>query len=59
MTLPLHRARVHKFEGAVVGPDWFSLPVPEMVHDDKWLDGEFLELLSGRKELVESTLTHK
>ena len=41
-------ARVQKFEGAVVGPDWFSLPVPEMVHDNKWLETEFLEHVSGK-----------
>ena len=43
------RARVHKYEGAIVGPEWFSLPFPEMVHDDKWLETEFLDKLSGKE----------
>ena len=48
--IDVRSARVHKYEGAIVGPDWFSLPVPEMVHDDKWLESEFLEQLSGKLE---------
>lgn len=42
------QAKVHNYEGAIVGPEWFSLPVPEMVHDDKWLETEYLEELSGK-----------
>ena len=40
-------ARVHGFDGAIWGPHipGFTRHVPEMVHDDKWLAGEFLETL--------------
>lgn len=40
-------ARVHGYDGAIWGPHvpGFTRPVPEMVHDDKWLAGEFLETL--------------
>lgn len=39
--------RVHGYDGAIWGPHvpGFTRPVPEMVHDDKWLAGEFLETL--------------
>ena len=35
--LDVLRARVHRYDGAVWGPPSFSLPVVEMVADDKWL----------------------
>ena len=40
-------ARVHGYDGAIWGPHvpGFTRSVPEMVHDDKWLAGEFLETL--------------
>lgn len=40
-------ARVHGYDGAIWGPHipGFTRQVPEMVHDDKWLAGEFLETL--------------
>ena len=50
--IDVKRAKVHKYEGAIVGPDWFSLPVPEMVHDDKWLETEFLDKLSGKTKYI-------
>ena len=38
------RSRVHEYDGAVWGPPWFSLPVPEMVADEKWLQVVFLSI---------------
>ena len=32
------QARVHGYNGAIWGPDWFSLSAPGMVFDDKWLE---------------------
>lgn len=52
------RARVHGYDGAIWGPPSFSVSTKEMVADDKWLQGEFLELLGKRRETVETSLRH-
>ncbi|EDO45840.1 predicted protein [Nematostella vectensis] len=45
-------ARVDGFDGAIWGPHvpGFTRPVPEMVHDNKWLSGEFVEVLKKPSE---------
>ena len=35
--IDVNRSRVHQYDGAIWGPPWFSLPVTEMVADEKWL----------------------
>lgn len=50
--------RVHGYDGAIWGPPSYSVPVGEMVHDDKWLEGEYLEALEKRREMVEGALQH-
>lgn len=52
------RARVHGYEGAITGPPSFSVSVVEMVHDDKWLAGEFLEMLKKHRSMMEEMLRH-
>ncbi|XP_002740667.1 putative malate dehydrogenase 1B [Saccoglossus kowalevskii] len=52
------RSRVHGYDGAIWGPPTFNRPVMEMVHDNKWLETEFLDLVKARKETVEGTLGH-
>ena len=52
------KARVHGYEGAIMGPDSYSVPVREMVHDDKWLATEFVESLRKRREAIEAPLGH-
>lgn len=49
-------SRVHGYDGAIWGPHvpGFTRPVPEMVHDDKWMAGEFLETLKKPLENVRS-----
>lgn len=53
------KARVHGYDGAIWGPPFFSLPATDMVHDEKWVQSEFLEQLSSRLEKVETALSHK
>lgn len=47
-------SRVHGYDGAIWGPHipGFTRPVPEIVHDDKWLTGELLETLKKQLENV-------
>ncbi|XP_077993470.1 putative malate dehydrogenase 1B [Glandiceps talaboti] len=52
------RACVHGYDGAIWGPPFYSRPVIEMVHDNKWLDTEYLELLQTHRESVETALGH-
>ena len=50
--------RVHGYDGAIVGPDSFSVSAPEMVFDKTWLEGEFLELVKTRKGVIEELMKH-
>ena len=45
-------SKVDGYDGAIWGPHVsdFTRPVPEMVHDEKWLAGEFVESLKKRNE---------
>ena len=49
-------ARVHGYDGAIWGPHvpGFTRQVPEMVHDDKWLAGEFIDTLKKPMDNVKS-----
>ena len=40
--------RVHRFKGAVVGPESFSLPVSRCIFEKEWLSKEFPVLLAAR-----------
>jgi len=52
------KSRVHGYDGAITGPDSFSLPVPEMVFDKKWLETEYLELVKTKKARAEEAMNH-
>ncbi|KAK7092588.1 putative malate dehydrogenase 1B [Littorina saxatilis] len=52
------KSRVHGYDGAVWGPPSYSVPVMEMVHDNKWMEKEYLELVQQRKTTVETALGH-
>ena len=49
---PSH-TRVHRFKGAVVGPESFSLPVKECIFEKEWLSKEFPVLLAARHRGME------
>ncbi|KAK7480975.1 hypothetical protein BaRGS_00027790 [Batillaria attramentaria] len=51
-------ARVHGYDGAIWGPPWYSLSAVEMIHDNKWLEKEYLEEVENRKTAVETALGH-
>ena len=53
------KARVHGYDGAIWGPPSFSLPVTQTVHDEKWIQTEFLQMLRGRLRQVEGALAHR
>lgn len=56
--IDVSNSRVHGYDGAITGPDSFSLPVPEMVFDRKWMETEFLELVKTKKERIEEAMKH-
>ncbi len=56
--IDLENARVHGYEGAIWGPPTYSRPVKEVVHDDKWLETEYLENLKQYQETLQGTLNH-
>ncbi|XP_041459024.1 putative malate dehydrogenase 1B isoform X1 [Lytechinus variegatus] len=55
----ISEARVFKYEGAVWGPPSFSRPVTEVVHDEKWLQTEYPQLLQNHPNALETMLNHK
>ncbi|XP_038058245.1 putative malate dehydrogenase 1B [Patiria miniata] len=54
----LKNAKVHGCEGAIWGPPFYSRPIGEMVHDDKWLQTEYVAGLKTYKETLEGALQH-
>ena len=42
------RAKLHGFDGAVWGPNWFSVSAHETTRNDKWLEGEYQETVKAR-----------
>ncbi|KAL8616452.1 hypothetical protein ACOMHN_041055 [Nucella lapillus] len=53
------KSRVHGYDGAMWGPPSYSLPVVEMVHDNKWLEKEYLEQVEQRQRAVGTALGHQ
>lgn len=49
--------RVHKYDGSIVGPDWFSRPLEEIAADTQWLKGGFLTEQSERKLETQNLLS--
>ena len=45
--------RVHRFKGAVVGPESFSLPVWQCIFEKEWLSKEFPVMLAARHGRME------
>jgi len=56
--IDLSRSRVHGYDGAIIGPDSFSLSSIEMLYDKKWMTTEFLELVQTKKTCTEEALNH-
>ncbi|XP_071941597.1 putative malate dehydrogenase 1B [Antedon mediterranea] len=54
----VNKASVHQYDGAIVGPDWYSRPVKEMVHDDKWLSTEFFDSIKNHESTLTKTIGH-
>ncbi|CAD5111012.1 DgyrCDS364 [Dimorphilus gyrociliatus] len=50
------KAKVFRHDGAIWGPNDFFRSVPELVHDDKWLETDYQTLCSDRNRLVNDKL---
>uniref|UniRef100_A0A8C8JQN2 Malate dehydrogenase 1B, NAD (soluble) n=1 Tax=Oncorhynchus tshawytscha TaxID=74940 RepID=A0A8C8JQN2_ONCTS len=50
----LQRAKVFQYEGTIWGPSDFSQPVLEIIYDRKWLQSDFLNLVSSQRATVAS-----
>ena len=55
----ISHARVYKYEGAIWGPPSYSRPVTEVVHDEKWLNTEYPQLLKNHGGSMETMLNHR
>ena len=51
------QAMVRHFEGAIMGPDPFSLPLDRCLFESDWLDKEFPSLLAARNGRGQRSLT--
>ena len=56
--LDIRNSKVHGYDGAIYGPPSFSVSVSEMVHDAKWLDTEFLDLVKKRGGALATAMKH-
>ncbi|XP_046381938.2 putative malate dehydrogenase 1B isoform X2 [Haliotis rufescens] len=52
------KARVHGYDGAIWGPPSYSVSAQEMIHNDKWIEKEYVELVEARRSTVEAALGH-
>ncbi|KAK6181465.1 hypothetical protein SNE40_009309 [Patella caerulea] len=50
------QCKVTNYDGAIWGPPTFTLPAVELIHDSKWIEGGYLELLDKRKDTVTESL---
>lgn len=50
------KAKVFQHDGAIWGPKDFFRSVPELIHDDKWLETEYQALCVNRNKLVNDKL---
>lgn len=42
------RAKLHGYDGAVWGPNWFAVSANETTRNDRWLDTEYQQLVKAR-----------
>ncbi|ESO90176.1 hypothetical protein LOTGIDRAFT_123956 [Lottia gigantea] len=56
--IDLSQCKVRNYDGAIWGPPSFTLPAVEMLHDNKWIEGEYLEIVQQRKTKVREALNH-
>ena len=52
----LSQARVHNYDGAIWGPPSYSVPAVEMIHEPKWVSGEFNTLVKARRQTIENAM---
>ena len=49
MLVDARHSRVSNYQGAIVGPDPFSLPLERCLHDPTWLTSDLLEDVRERE----------
>ncbi|XP_051284206.1 putative malate dehydrogenase 1B [Dicentrarchus labrax] len=52
--IDLQRAKVFNYDGAIKGPAFFSQPIQKILHDRKWLQTDFQELVGCQRAAVAS-----
>ncbi|TKS66338.1 putative malate dehydrogenase 1B [Collichthys lucidus] len=50
----LQKAKVFNYDGAIKGPAFFSQPVRKILHDRKWLETDFQDLVCRQRAAVAS-----
>ncbi|XP_010748532.3 putative malate dehydrogenase 1B isoform X2 [Larimichthys crocea] len=50
----LQKAKVFNYDGAIKGPAFFSQPVRKILHDRKWLETDFQDLVCHQRAAVAS-----
>ena len=56
--IDVSNSRVHGYDGAIIGPESFSVSGPEMVFDRQWLETEYLELVKMKQAKAEEAMRH-
>ncbi|XP_049426207.1 putative malate dehydrogenase 1B isoform X2 [Epinephelus fuscoguttatus] len=52
--IDLQRARVFNYDGAIKGPAFFSQPASKILHERKWLETDFQDLVRRQRAAVAS-----
>ncbi|XP_060573511.1 putative malate dehydrogenase 1B [Ruditapes philippinarum] len=56
--IDVSKSRVHGYDGAIIGPESFSVSGPEMVFDRQWLETEYIELVKTKQNKAEEAMGH-
>uniref|UniRef100_A0A3Q3W212 Lactate/malate dehydrogenase C-terminal domain-containing protein n=1 Tax=Mola mola TaxID=94237 RepID=A0A3Q3W212_MOLML len=52
--IDMQRAKVSNYDGPIKGPAFFSIPVLKIIHERKWLETEFQDLVRSQRAAVVS-----
>ncbi|KAM7365317.1 hypothetical protein PAMP_016259 [Pampus punctatissimus] len=55
----VQKAKVFNYDGAIKGPPFFSQPVLQVLHDRKWLETEFQDIVRRQRAAVVSKSCHR
>ena len=56
--IDISRSRLHEYNSAIWGPGYLQ-PTIDMIHDDKWLASDFMQLVKKRHSAIKDQVKHE